>query len=255
MKRTKIIAGNWKMNLDVTEGKLLVSSLVEQLQEIQACDVVFCPPFPLLVPISSLIQNTRFEPGAQNLYWEDKGAYTGEVSANMLLSVGCKYVIIGHSERRKYFNETDDTVNLRVNKALHAGLIPIVCIGETLDDRQTDQTKKVIHTQLQNGLQGFSKEEISRMVLAYEPVWAIGTGKNATPDQAVEVHQYIRQLLRQWFDDQLAQSVRIQYGGSVTDTNANDLLSQADIDGALIGGASLKADQFSQIVQVGELCS
>ena len=253
--RTKIVAGNWKMNMDVSSGVELVNSLKTKLNDVQKCDMVFCPPFPILYPISEQLKNTRFKLGGQNLYWEEKGAYTGETSANMLLSVGCDFVIIGHSERRLYFGETDETVNKRVRKALDAGLTPIVCVGESLDERETDRTKDVIKTQLQNGLLGFSIEEINKLVLAYEPVWAIGTGKTATPDQALEVHQYIRQLLRQWYDDQTAQSVRIQYGGSVNAGNANELLGQPDIDGALVGGASLKADQFAQIVLAGELNS
>jgi triosephosphate isomerase len=243
------------MNTDLASGSSLVKSIIEKLKGIQKCDVLFCPPFPFLVPIHELIKDTRFSLGGQNLHWEDSGAFTGEISAEMLLSTGCKYVIIGHSERRKYFNETDETVNLRVKKALHAGLIPIVCIGETIDERKADQTKHVIRKQLQNGLKGFSKEKLSTTILAYEPVWAIGTGQTATPEQAVEVHKYIRQLLKQWYDNQFAQHVRIQYGGSVNDTNANDLLGQPDIDGALVGGASLKADQFAKIVEAGELYS
>jgi len=253
--RTKIVAGNWKMNMDVLSGVELVKSLNTKLNDIQKCDVVYCPPYPILYPISEQIKNTRFKLGGQNLYWEEKGAFTGETSANMLLSVGCDFVIIGHSERRLYFGETDETVNKRVQKALDSGLIPIVCVGETLDERETGRTKDVIKKQLQNGLLGFSIEQINKLVLAYEPVWAIGTGKTATSEQAVEVHQYIRLLFKQWYDDQTAQSVRIQYGGSVNEGNANDLLGQPDIDGALVGGASLKVDQFAQIVHTGELNS
>lgn len=253
--RKKIIAGNWKMNLNYTSGTALVRALLGQLQDIEKCDVVFCPPFPLLAPVAALLDGTCFALGAQNLFWEDKGAYTGEVSADMLLSFGCRYVIVGHSERRKYFHETDETVNRRIKKALQTGLIPIMCIGETLEERQTDQTESVIRRQLQRGLQGLSQEEIAGMILAYEPVWAIGTGKNATPEQAVAVHQYIRRLLRQWYDDSLAQTVRIQYGGSVNDANADELLRQPEIDGALVGGASLRREQFAQIVRCGELHS
>lgn len=253
--RTKIVAGNWKMNMDISSGVELVKSLKTKLNDIQKCDIVFCPPFPLLYAIFGQIKDTRFKLGGQNLFWEKNGAFTGESSAEMLLSVGCSYVIIGHSERRTLFGETDATVNKRIQKALEAGLKPIVCIGETLNERETGRTKDVIKTQLQNGLLGFSIEQVNKLIIAYEPVWAIGTGKTATSEQAAEVHQYIRQLLRQWYDDQTAHSVRIQYGGSVNESNANELLSNPDIDGALVGGASLKVDQFAQIIRAGELNS
>lgn len=243
------------MNMDLTGGVALVKELTDVLKDVQKCDVVFCPPYPLLLPVKEAMENTRFGLGAQNMFWEDKGAFTGEVAADMLLSVGCEYVILGHSERRKYFNETDETVNKRIKKALQVGLKPIVCIGETLEDRQSEQTQSVIERQLKNGLQGFSRNEVAKLILAYEPVWAIGTGKTATPDQAVEVHQFIRELLSKWYDEELAQLVRIQYGGSVNDANARDLLGRSDIDGALVGGASLKVEQFAKIVEAGELYS
>ncbi len=253
--RKKIIAGNWKMNMDLPAGITLAESLLEKLTDVRKCDVIFCPPFPLLNPIYEIIRNSGFGLGAQNLFWEENGAFTGEISAKILLSVGCQYVIIGHSERRKYFSETNKTVNYRIKKALQSGLIPIVCIGETLDERQTDQTEFVIHTQMQQGLHGLSRREIANIIIAYEPVWAIGTGKNATPDQVIDVHQYIRKLLRQWYDDHLSNSIRIQYGGSVNEENAEELLSQPDIDGALIGGASLNENKFEKIVLIGELNS
>ncbi len=253
--RNKIIAGNWKMNMDLTGSIELIEELSIELKYVQKCDVVFCPPFPLLLPVKEAMKNTRFELGAQNMFWEDKGAYTGEVSANMLLSVGCNYVILGHSERRKYFNETNETVNKRVQKALLAGLKPIVCIGETLEERESEQTRSVIENQLKYDLQGFCRDDVVNLILAYEPIWAIGTGKTATPDQAVEVHQFIRDLLSKLYDEELAQIVRIQYGGSVNNANARDLLGRSDIDGALVGGASLKAQQFAKIVEAGELNS
>ena len=253
--RKKIIAGNWKMNMDISSGSSLAEVLVAELKNIRKCDVIICPPFPLLFPIYGIIQNSGFGLGAQNLFWQEDGAFTGEISAKMLVSAGCKYVIVGHSERRKYFGESNQTVNLRAKKALQSGLIPIICVGETLDERQTNKTDYVIHTQLQQGFQGLSRSEIAKIIIAYEPVWAIGTGKNATPEQVVEVHQNIRKLLRKWYDDHLANSVRIQYGGSVNVENADELLSQKDIDGALIGGASLKVDQFVKIVRIGELKS
>jgi triosephosphate isomerase len=252
MARRKVVAGNWKMNMDLASGENFVKSLVSDLRGTEKTDVIFCPPFPLLVTLSEVLAETSFGLGAQNLFWEEKGAYTGEVSADMLVSVGCKYVIIGHSERRKYFEETDEMVNRKLKGALRSGLIPIMCIGETLDERQTNQTEQVVKTQMQDGLQDLGREELNKMIIAYEPVWAIGTGKNATPEQAVEVHQFIRHTLRQWFDDQLAQETRIQYGGSVNENNALEILSQTDIDGALVGGASLKADSFTEIVRAAE---
>jgi len=250
--RKKVVAGNWKMNMDLDSGVALVKALRERLQDIRKCRVIFCPPFPLLKPISDLLEGSAFGLGAQNVHWEEKGAFTGEVSAAMLLSVGAKYVIIGHSERRKYFGETDETVNRKLKRALASGLNPIVCIGETLQQRESGQTKTVIRTQLERGLRGFTKEDLLKVIVAYEPVWAIGTGRNATPEQAVEVHQHIRSLLAEWHDADLADRLIIQYGGSVNEKNAEALLSQPDIDGALVGGASLKADSFAEIVRVGE---
>lgn len=252
MNRRKIVAGNWKMNMTQESGAALVNELKDKLKNIQKTEVVFCSPFTSLASISELVKNTSFSIGGQNLFWEEKGAYTGEISAEMLLSAGCKYVIIGHSERRAYFNETDETVNKKIKRALQSNLIPIVCIGESLNERQTNQTKEVIKSQLQNGLQGLVKNEMERIVLAYEPIWAIGTGQTATPEQAIEVHEFIRNILRQWYDDQLAQRIRIQYGGSVNESNAKNLLSSPDIDGALVGGASLKSESFCEIIFAAE---
>ncbi len=252
MSRRKIVAGNWKMNMDIASGRSLVNSLVTKLKDIRKTDVVFCPPHPLLNSLVDILAGTTFCLGAQDLFWEERGAYTGEVSAEIIRSVGCEFVIIGHSERRKYFSETDDTVNRKIKRALQSNLIPIVCIGESLDERQTNQTKDVIKVQLQNGLQGLSKEEIKKIILAYEPVWAIGTGKTATPEQAIEVHQFIRGTIKQWYDDKVSQSIRIQYGGSVNENNARELLSQPDIDGALVGGASLKSESFFEIIFAAE---
>ena len=252
MSRRKIVAGNWKMNMDLESGKELVGNLLQKLNSIQKTEVVFCPPYPFLSSIYDMIQNSSCSLGGKDLYWVEKGAFTGEISAEILFSVGCKSVIVRHSERRKYFSETDEIVNRKIKRALQSNLIPIVCIGESLDQRQTNQTKDVIKTQLQNGLQGLSKEEIKKIILAYEPVWAIGTGKTATPEQAIEVHQYIRGTIKQWYDDQVAQSIRIIYGGSVSETNARELLSQPDIDGALVGGASLKSESFFEIIFAAE---
>jgi len=225
---------------------------ISKLKDIRKTDVVLCPPYPLLNTLVDILAGTSFGLGAQDLFWEERGAFTGEVSAEMIRSVGCEFVIIGHSERRKYFSETDEIVNKKIKRALQSNLIPIVCIGESLDERQTNQTKDVIKVQLQNGLQGLSKEEIKKIILAYEPVWAIGTGKTATPEQAIEVHQFIRGTIKQWYDDKVSQSIRIQYGGSVNESNARELLSQPDIDGALVGGASLKSESFFEIIFAAE---
>ena len=250
--RRKVVAGNWKMNMDLETGTELVKALLQRLGDVQKCRVLFCPPFPLLQPIHQLLKETPFGLGAQNLHWEEKGAFTGEVSAAMLLSVGVEYVIIGHSERRKYFGETDDVVNRKLKRALAAGLKPIVCVGETLEQREGGRTKEVVRTQLEGAFQDLASADLKNVIIAYEPVWAIGTGRNATPEQAVEVHRYIRALLADRFDSRLAESMTVQYGGSVNEKNAASLLSQVEIDGALVGGASLKADRFAEIVRVGE---
>ncbi len=250
--RKKVIAGNWKMNMDLGSGTELVRTLREQLLPLKKSKVIFCPPFPLLAPIYELIKDTQFGLGGQNLHWEEKGAFTGEVSAAMLKSVGCQYVIIGHSERRKYFHETDEVVNKKLKRALLSGLKQIVCVGETLEERESNRTREVVKTQLEGGFKDLKKEDLAQVIIAYEPVWAIGTGRTATPEQAVEVHQFIRELLSQWYDADLAARTIIQYGGSVNDKNAESLLSQEDIDGALVGGASLKAESFAAIANVGE---
>lgn len=238
--------------MELDSGISLAKDIAAGLDNVKDTHVIFCPPFPLLSPVSSAIKGTEIELGAQNLYWEEKGAFTGEVSAAMLLSVGCKFVIIGHSERRQYFGETDKSINNKIKRALKSGLRPILCIGETLDQRQTNRTKETVRAQLQGDLDGLNSEDVKACIIAYEPVWAIGTGQTATLEQAVEVHEYIRMMLRQWFDDALAQSIIIQYGGSVNEGNANELLSHIEIDGALVGGASLKAKSFKQIIMAAE---
>lgn len=250
--RPKVVAGNWKMHMDLESGTQLVRDLLGQLTDIKKSRVVFCPPFPLLYPVGELLKDSEFGLGAQNLFWEEKGAFTGEVSASMLKSVGCQYVIIGHSERRKYFGETDETVNRKIHRALTEGLTPIVCVGETLEEREAGKTHEVVQRQVEGAFQGLSAEAVQNLIIAYEPVWAIGTGKNATPEQAVEVHQLIRQILNQKYGEGIGENVTIQYGGSVNEKNAESLLRQPDIDGALVGGASLKADRFAAIVRIGE---
>ncbi len=248
--RRKIVAGNWKMNKTVPEAVELARGIRESLEkESFDVEVVLCPPFVDLVPVQEQIKGSGIELGAQNLHWEEKGAYTGEISADMLLSAGCRYVIIGHSERRQYFGETDDMVNRRVRRALAAGLIPIVCVGETLQQREAGETETVVDRQVRGAFDGLSPDEIARTVIAYEPVWAIGTGVNATPEQAEEVHVYIRKLLSEIAGPGVAEGLRIQYGGSVNPGNAFSLMSQPNVDGALVGGASLKADSFYEIVK------
>ncbi|NOY78880.1 MAG: triose-phosphate isomerase [Calditrichaeota bacterium] len=253
--RKKIVAGNWKMNLTLQEGLALVSALKSSLSDIQKSDVVVCPPFPFLAPVADMLKGTRIGLGAQNMYFEEKGAYTGEVSAPMLLSTGTRYVIIGHSERRKYFGETSEIVNKKVKKAIVSKLTPIMCVGETLEQREKGETESIITSQVIEGLFELLAADVKKMIIAYEPIWAIGTGRTASPEQAVDVHRLIRSIVAKKFGSETAEQVRIQYGGSVKPDNAESLLGQPDIDGALVGGASLKADSFEAIVRAGELFS
>ncbi|MCB9771040.1 MAG: triose-phosphate isomerase [Candidatus Omnitrophica bacterium] len=247
--RKIIIAGNWKMYKTSFEAVELVNELKRTLGDMSEVDVVVCPPFTALVEVKDVISESNIGLGAQNIYWEEFGAFTGEVSAPMLTAIGVQYVIIGHSERRQFFGETDATVNKKIKAALKHALIPIVCVGEVLAEREAGKTFAVIEKQLEGSLAGFTAEEIENVVLAYEPVWAIGTGKTATPVQAQEVHKFIRDWLTKKFDAAIANKVRIQYGGSVKPENTAELIGQPDIDGALVGGASLKSETFSQIVK------
>ena len=247
--RKIIIAGNWKLNKTSLEAIDLVNALKRELVDITAVDVVVCPPFTALSEVNDVLTDSNIELGAQNLYWDDAGAFTGEVSAPMLKDIGVKYVIIGHSERRQFFGETNETVNKRLKAALKHKLIPIVCVGENLQEREANKTFDVVRNHIEGSLAGLSKDEIKGLVIAYEPVWAIGTGKTATTQQAQEVHKYIRGLLEKMAGFEAAQAVRIQYGGSVKPENTAELISQEDIDGALVGGASLKADSFAAIVK------
>jgi len=249
MSRKPIIAGNWKLNYTSQEAVELVTLLKRDLLDITDVDIVVCPVFTVLSDVHDVLSDTNIGLGAQNLHWEDSGAFTGEISAPLIKDTGAQYVIIGHSERRQFFGETNETVNKRIRAALNHDLIPIVCVGEVLEERESDKTKDVIKEQLTGSLSGYSPDEMKGMVVAYEPVWAIGTGKVATPDQAQEVHHYIRGLLSEMFDQATAHEVRIQYGGSVKPDNIGDLIGQEDIDGALVGGASLKAESFIEIVK------
>ncbi len=250
--RKIIIAGNWKMFKTSFEAIELVTELKRALGDINEVDVVVCPPFTALAEVQDVLLETQIGLGAQNIYWEDSGAFTGEVSAPMIKAIGAQYVIIGHSERRQFFGETDATVNKKIKAALKHQITPIVCIGEVLAERESGKTFDVIKTQLDGSLINLTASEIETMVLAYEPVWAIGTGKTATPAQAQEVHKFIREWLTKKFDAAIANKVRIQYGGSVKPENTAELMGQPDIDGALVGGASLKSDSFTAIVKNSE---
>ena len=246
--RKKIVAGNWKMNMTTEEATRLVNGLKLDLANFREVEIVVCPPFTALSTVSSLVQGTHIDLGAQNMHWAKSGAYTGEISSAMLRELFCHFVILGHSERRQYFGETDEIVNKKVKAALASALRPIVCVGETLAEREAGKVSDVISTQVRGSLAGLSQQEILECVIAYEPVWAIGTGKTATSAQAQEVHALIRQVLASMFDASIAQGVRIQYGGSVKPGNAKELFSMPDIDGGLIGGAALDAKSFTEIV-------
>ena len=236
------------MHLTPQEAEALVKQLRSSC-ETEGVEVVVCPPFTTLASVGRLLKDSRISLGAQDLFWEPQGAFTGAVSPTMLVDAGCRYVIIGHSERRAHFGETDETVRRKVRAALSAGLTPIVCIGETLSQRDANQTFEVLRSQLEGAFQNLSATEWGRLVLAYEPVWAIGTGRNATPEQAQEAHTFIRQWVTKLHGERTSEPLRIQYGGSVTASNAASLLQQPDVDGALVGGASLHADAFGAIVK------
>ncbi len=243
--RKPIIAGNWKMNNTAAQGVALVNELKPLVADAE-CDVVVCVPFTDIPAVSEALKGSNVALGAQNVHFAEKGAYTGEISAAMLKEYGVKYVIIGHSERRQYFGETNETVNKRMHAALAAGLIPIVCVGESLEERETGKTEQVLSVQIEEGLKGL--EDVSAIVIAYEPVWAIGTGKTATAEQANETIGFIRKKCAEVFCPKCAEKVRIQYGGSMNAKNCKELMAMPEIDGGLIGGASLKAQDFSQIV-------
>lgn len=248
--RINVIAGNWKMNNDLNESKDLITKLLAGLKNTNVnCEVVICPPFTSLSEVSSMIKGSVIKLGAQNLHQEENGAFTGEVSAKMLLGSGCDFVIIGHSERRNIFMEHDDLLNKKIRRAIKNNLKPIFCVGELLEEREKNITNQVIESQVLKGLDGFSVEELKNLIIAYEPVWAIGTGKTATPQQAEEVHLFIRNLIEKRFSKEYADNLRILYGGSVKPDNSKDLLSQKNIDGALVGGACLNADSFLSIIK------
>ena len=247
--RTPFVAGNWKMNKTAAEARELVSVMGKELNAIKNVDIVLCPPFISILAVGNLLGGTHIGLGAQNLHWEEKGAFTGEISPAMVKEF-CEYVILGHSERRSYFGETDLTVNKKVHAAIKAGLTPIVCVGETLEENKAGKTAEVVMTQTKEGLKGLDTESAAKVVVAYEPVWAIGTGLAATADDAQNVHKNIvRKALAEQFGEGVAQKIRILYGGSVNAANAADYFAREDIDGALVGGASLKTEDFAAIAK------
>jgi triosephosphate isomerase len=246
--RDKFIAGNWKMNLDRATGVKLAEAVVKRANEFPQVDIALCPPFVYMEAVAKIVSGSRVALGAQNMYHEAKGAFTGEVSPTMLLDCGCKYVILGHSERRDIFREADADVNRKLKAALSAGLLPIVCVGEHLAEREAGRTAEVIRTQFEGSFAGISADDMKKTTIAYEPVWAIGTGKVATPQQAEEVHADLRKMAQSRYNAEVASQVRIQYGGSVKASNSAELMRQPDIDGALVGGASLVADDFLGII-------
>jgi triosephosphate isomerase len=247
--RTPLVAGNWKMFKTVREAVAHVTELRAALRDVTEVDLVVAPPYTALQAAAEAARDSNIAVSAQNLHWEREGAFTGEVSAAMVREAGARFVIIGHSERRTLFGETNLTVNKKIAAALASQLAPIVCIGETLPQREANSTAAVLDEQIRDGLEGFTAGQLSAMVIAYEPVWAIGTGRNATPDQAQDAHAHIRSRLKGWFGVEMAERCRILYGGSVKPNNAGAILEQADVDGALVGGASLDVTSFAQIVR------
>jgi len=247
--RKPFIAGNWKMNMTISEASELVKTVLEKSRDMTEAEIVIIPPFTALYATKKVLQGSSIHIGAQNLFWEDSGAFTGEISPTMLKDAGCTYVVIGHSERRQYFGETNETVNKKIKSALFHKLVPIMCIGESLGERKKGETIRKVETQITEGLRNFNRKEVSRIVIAYEPLWAIGTGLTAAPSQAQEVHSFIRNKLSEKYGNETGFCAIILYGGSVKPANAFSLLREKDIDGALVGGASLKAESFIEIIK------
>lgn len=245
--RKPIIAGNWKMNKDIKEAVELINGLKDKVKDAK-CEVVVCPPFIDLPAVVETAKGTNIKVGAQNMHFEEQGAFTGEVSPLMLKSLGVEFVIIGHSERRQYFAETDETVNKKVHTAFKHGFIPIMCVGETLEEREQNKTFDIIENQIKKDLAGLEKDQVEKMIIAYEPIWAIGTGKTATSEDANDVIKFIREKVADMFGKDTADKVRIQYGGSVKSSTIKEQMAMSDIDGALVGGASLKVEEFAAIV-------
>ncbi|RMF97605.1 MAG: triose-phosphate isomerase [Candidatus Schekmanbacteria bacterium] len=247
--RKTIIAGNWKMHMTIPEAISLVEGIAEKCSDADNVEIIVAPPYTALYAVHQKIADTKIKLSSQNIFWEEKGAFTGEISPLMLTDAGCSHCIIGHSERRQYFGETDETVNKRLKAAYSHNLIPILCIGETLEEREAEKTFEVIEKQLNGALNDIDKETFANTIIAYEPVWAIGTGKTATPDQAQEVHSFIREKIEKKYGGEVSENTSILYGGSVKPENISGLMAEADIDGALVGGASLKVDSFASIVK------
>ena len=243
------ISGNWKMYKTIPEALELVKAIKGASPELTEAELVVIPPFTILSEVAKIIEGTSVQLGAQNVFWEEKGAFTGEISPFMLKDAGCQYAVIGHSERRQYFGETNETVNRKIKAVLAYELIPIMCIGESLEEREKEKTIEKVETQISEGLEGIGKEEISRIIIAYEPIWAIGTGLTATPAQAEEVHSFIRGKLAEKYGNETASCAILLYGGSVKPANTYSLLKEKNINGALVGGASLEADSFIQIAE------
>ncbi|MFX1587662.1 MAG: triose-phosphate isomerase [Promethearchaeota archaeon] len=251
--RKPVIGANWKMNRGTPmEALEMIQDFKSYVKKTTSVDIIIFPPYTVLNTIVNTVKKTQIKVGAQNMYFEEKGAFTGEVSPIFLKNIGCEYVILGHSERRDLFEETDELVNKKLKKALSINLNPIVCIGEHLKEREAGKTKEIILNQFMNTFKGITKEEIRKIIIAYEPIWAIGTGKTATPEQAEEIHLYIRELLENNYDRDTAQNVRIQYGGSIKPNNAEELFGKENIDGGLVGGASLQADSLFEIVKAAQ---
>jgi len=247
--RTPLIAGNWKMNNNIEESLKLVETLINLTTTINnSVDILICPSFTALYPIKNLLNGSNIKLGAQNMHFENFGAYTGEISAKMLENIGVDYVIIGHSERRQYFNETDETVNKKLKVAINYGIKPILCVGETLEQREIGKEEFTVKNQIINDLTGIVPEDAMKIVIAYEPIWAIGTGRTATSSQANEMASFIRNTIEELYTTEISQNIIIQYGGSVNGGNASEIMNQSDIDGALVGGASLKAEEFIRII-------
>lgn len=248
MKRNKIVAGNWKLHHGPQAAHKFAIELRINLLDTHGVAVILCPPFLALKPVSDAVAGSEIKVGAQNMHWEESGAFTGEISGEMIRETGAEYVILGHSERRHIFKESDEWINKKVHRSLKSGLIPILCVGETIEEREAGDTETVVARQLREGLNGLNTADMEQVLIAYEPVWAIGTGLTATPEQAVDVHKFIRSAIQSLFSPAIADSTRILYGGSVKPDNTEGLLSHEDIDGALVGGASLKLDSFKGII-------
>ena len=247
--RKPFIAGNWKMNMDSKSAASLASGLAEELKGVDTVDVAVCPPFVYLQGVANALSSSNIALGSQNMYFEEKGAFTGETSCTMLKDVCCTYAIIGHSERRHVIGECNELINKKIHAAISGGLLPILCVGELLEEREAEKTTAVVTEQIKAGLAGIDAEKVLAVTIAYEPVWAIGTGKTATSDQAQEVHAMIRGLVGEMYDESVAQQIRIQYGGSAKPSNTAELMACPDVDGLLVGGASLKVEDFSAMIK------